>query len=99
MKKHLFLFFAISLVFGPLLHQLHGLLADLSGPPRHWLPGGDWQGGVVPGNGQNHPQGRLRHLQLLPDGSQSNSSPPELHCSPFGVSFEIFFLSVTAECP
>ena len=54
------------------------------------LSSGARPGGVVPGNGQNPPQGRLRHLQLLPDGSQSNPSPPELHCSPFGVSFEIF---------
>ena len=26
-----------------------------------------------------------KHLELLPDSSPGDPSPPELHCSPFGV--------------
>ena len=63
------------------------------------LSSGARPGGWPPSTGQNPPQGRLRHLQLLPDGSQRNPSTSELHCNPFWISFEVFSLSVSAERP
>ena len=63
---------------------------SLTGPTWDWLPGGDQQGGILPGKGQNPPQGRLWHLELLPDCTQRDPSPPELHCCPFGVLSKVF---------
>ena len=39
---------------------------------------------------QNPPQGRLRHLKLLPDGTERHAGPPQLNGGPLGILFEGF---------
>ena len=72
-----------------LLHQVHGVLADLLGPPRAGLPGED---GVnrIGCKGQNPPQGRLRHLKLLSDGTERHPGPPQLNGGTLSVLYEGF---------
>ena len=104
--KYLYCFFYNQFSIRLCLHPCqspHGSL-PASTPPGSTenlfpLSSGARPGGWPPSTGQNPHQGRLRHLQLLPDGSQRNPSTSELHCNPFWISFEVFSLSVSAERP
>ncbi len=87
MKKTFISFLTISLVFGhatipvnhlldPRRHRLHQVMQEI----RFRCP--------LEPDQEDPPQGQLQHLQLLPDGSQSNPSPPELH-----VGFNLYRLA------
>ncbi len=81
-----------------ILHRVHGVLADLLGPPRAGLPGEDGVNGIGLCKGQNPPQGRLRHLKLLPDSTERHPCPPQLNGGTLGVLFEDFPIPFPHHC-
>jgi hypothetical protein len=46
--------------------------------------------GVGPFEGQDPPQGPLKHLKLIPDSAERHFGPPQLNCSPLVIFFEVF---------
>ncbi len=61
--------------------------ADFPQPPLNRLPELDLVEGVGPFEGQNPPQGPLKHLKLIPENAERHFGPPQINCSPLVIFF------------